>query len=254
MNIFSAVLRLVYPNKCMFCNEIIKGKEDKFICDDCQRTVDFCKDFKCCSRCGKPQISLGEKETCYRCQTKTYRPYKSATAVVKYNEKTSGGIKRYKDGNGEIIGEVMAHLMAERVKDVYKEINFDIIVGVAPNDKRAIKRGFDPVAVIAQSLRMELSIPYCKGCLVKIKKTEKQSKLDYAHRVRNLIGTIALSDNAEVKGKRVLLVDDVMTTGATIEECSYVLKKGGAREVFAVTFATRTKEPKKFNKDRENAL
>ncbi|MBR2916801.1 MAG: ComF family protein, partial [Clostridia bacterium] len=194
MNFIDAILKLIYPDKCMFCNRITGKNDGEFICDDCKSTVEFCKDFKCCTRCGKPHISLGENETCYICLTKTYRSYKRATAAVKYNEKTSAGIKRYKDGNGEIIGEVMAHLMAERVKDVYRGTSFDLIVGVASNDKRTIRRGFDPVSVIAKSLGRELDVPYKEGYLIKIKKTKKQSELDYSHRIRNLIGTIGLKE------------------------------------------------------------
>ncbi len=252
MKVIDSFLRVFYPDKCMFCGAITKGEEN-FICEDCRQTVDFCRDLKCCSICGKPQISLGEKEICYPCLIKTFCSYKRATAVVKYNDKTSGGIKRYKNGNGEIVGEVMGRLMAERVKEVFEGIHFDFVTGIPPSDKRVIKRGFDPVSVLCKSLAKELDIPYEKRVIKKIKKTKKQSSLDYEHRIKNMIGAFGVYDGTDLKGKRILLVDDVMTTGATIEEGAYVLKKGGGKEIYAVTFATTTKEPEKFNEKSEKS-
>ena len=247
MDVLNFILRIFYPEKCMFCGSITKGEEN-FICKNCRQTVDFCKELKCCIICGKPQISLGEKEICYPCQTKTYRSYKRATAVVKYNDATSGGIKRYKSGNGEIVGETMGKMMAERVREAFGEISFDFMTGIPPSDKRVIERGFDPVGVLCKSLSKELSVPYKKYCIKKIRETKKQSSLDYEHRLRNMIGAFGLYDGTDLKGKRILLVDDVMTTGATLEEGAYVLKKGGGKEIYLVTFATTTKEPREFNK------
>lgn len=246
MKIFQMLWDLIYPSRCIFCNKMTEFGSGEFICDECKEAVEFCDKLSCCKICGKPQISLGEKEICYSCLSKTYRMYKRAVAVVKYNKLTSAGIKRYKSGNGEIAGKVMGKMMAERVKTELEETKIDVIVGVAPSNKRAVKRGFEPVDVICKSLSEFTGIPYIKGALVKIKKTKKQSGLDYAHRVRNIIGSIGLSKTADVSGKTVLLADDVMTTGSTIDECAYVLKQGGAKAVYAVTFATTTKEPKTY--------
>ena len=100
MKVIDLLLRIFYPEKCMFCGSITK-EEENFICEKCRRAVAFCQDLKCCSICGKPQISLGEKEVCYPCLIKTYRPYKRATAVVKYNDETADGIKRYAEEIGD---------------------------------------------------------------------------------------------------------------------------------------------------------
>lgn len=223
----------------------------KFICDECLEMVELCEKFPCCKICGKPQISLGEEGMCYNCLSKTYRAYKRAAAVVKYNDFTSPGIKRYKNGNGEIIGRAMAELMAKRVKSEFNDVEFDIIVGVAPSNKRLVKRGFDPVAVMCRHLSEFLEIPHLKDALLKIRQTPKQSSLDYEHRVRNIIGSIGLSKKVAVSGKTVLLVDDVMTTGSTVDECAFVLKKGGAKAVYAVTFATTVKEPKTYKNKKD---
>ncbi|MBQ2890271.1 MAG: ComF family protein [Clostridia bacterium] len=252
MKVIELLLSLFFPEKCMFCGNITR-KAENFICENCRQRVAFCKDLKCCSICGKPQVSLGEKEICYPCLTKTYRPYKRATAVVKYNDETKVGIKRYKNGNGEIVGEAMGVLMAERVKEVFGGVHFDFVTGIPPSDKRVIERGFDPVAVLCDSIAKELGARYEKRVIKKIKKTKKQSSLDYEHRIRNMIGAFGLYDGIDLKGKRILLVDDVMTTGATIEEGAYVLKKGGGKEIYAVTFATTTKEPKSFNEKSEKS-
>jgi len=167
-------------------------------------------------------------------------------SVVKYDELTSAGVRWFKDGYSEITGMVMAKAMAERVKIQYAGVNFDAIVGVAPNNSRNLKRGYDPVSVLCKKLSKYLGIPYERGALIKDKSTPKQSSLDYEHRIKNLIGAIKISNKADINGKKILLVDDVMTTGATIEECSYVLKRAGAKMVCAVTYATTIKEPKTY--------
>ena len=250
MKVLDFLLDFIFPSKCIFCNEIMPHGKGEYVCSKCVGKIVFCENELCCTVCGKPQISVGEKGMCYPCLSKTHRSYKRAIAVVKYDELTSKGVKRYKDGYCEIAGKVMAKAMAERASIEYAGVKFDMIVGVAPNKTRNNKRGYDPVSVICKNVSKLLGIPYCRNVLVKIKHTPKQSSLDYAHRVKNLIGAIGISKRADVSGKKILLIDDVMTTGATIEECAYVLKREGAKMVCALTYATTIKEPKTYKNQK----
>lgn len=249
MKISNFILDFLFPTRCMFCNSVTPHGKGEYICGECMEKVEFCKDRNCCRVCGKPQVSMGEEEICYSCMSKTFRSYKRAISVVKYDSLTSRGIRRFKDGYGEIVGTVMAREMAKRVRTELGDYKFDLIVSAPPNTKRNMKRSFDPVSVICKALSRYLETPYMRGALVKIKDTPKQSGLDYEHRIKNLIGSIGISEKTDVNRKRVLLVDDVMTTGSTVEECSYVLKRSGATNVYAVTFATTVKEPKTYKNE-----
>lgn len=246
MNILNYLLDFVFPPKCIFCSRILPHGEGEYICSECIDKMVFCERRICCAVCGKPQISVGEKGMCYSCLSKTHRSYKRAVAVVKYDELVSKGVKRFKDGYCEIAGEVMAKAMAERARIEYAGVKLDMIVGVAPSKIRNTKRGYDPVSVICKNVSKLSGIPYHRNVLVKIKHTPKQSGLDYEHRIKNLIGAIGISKGANVSGKKILLIDDVMTTGATIDECAYVLKREGAKMVCALTYATTIKEPKTY--------
>ncbi len=244
--ILKFLLNLIYPVKCIFCGEITEANKDIFICDKCREKILFCEDTLCCRICGKPQISLGDRNMCYNCLTRTYRTYKKAMAVVKYDDYTSRGIKRYKDGNNPNAGQVFASLMAKRLSDELDGINPDLIVGVAPSRKRVMKRGIDPVDILCENLSGLTHIPYKRNALRRVKNVPKQSGLKYNERMRNMIGVMALNKAANVSGKTVLLIDDIMTTGATVNECGYILKQGGAKAVYVLTLATVVKEPKTY--------
>ncbi len=244
--ILKFLINLIYPTKCIFCGKVTEIGKEIFICDECRGEIVFCEDALCCEICDKPQISLGEKNICYTCLTRTYRSYKKAASVVKYEKVTARGIKRYKDGNNQSAGDIFAKLMAKRLKERFPKVKLDLIVGVAPNRKRMMKRGIDPVGTLCENIHKLTGIPYEKGMLKRIKDVPKQSGLSYDKRMKNMIGAFGLNKNYNLDGKTVLLVDDVMTTGATVNECAYILKEGGAKAVYVLTLATTVKEPKTY--------
>ncbi len=243
---------LIYPTKCVYCNKITDIGKDIKVCGDCQKKIVLCEKSLCCKICGKPQVSLGERGMCYTCQTRTYRTYKKAAAVVKYDKLTASGVKRYKDGVNKQAGKMFALQMSQRLEREFPKVSFDYIVGVAPSKKRTVKRGVDPVQHLCIRLSRLTGIPYLKGALRRIKDVPKQSTLKYEERLTNLIGAIGLGNGICVEDKTLLLVDDVMTTGSTVNECGYILKEGGAKAVYVLTFATVIKEPKTYkNKKAE---
>lgn len=244
---------LVYPAKCAYCNRITDIGKDIKVCEDCQRKVALCENSLCCRICGKPQVSVGDKGMCYSCLTRTYRTYKKAAAVVKYDHLTASGVKRYKDGRHKQVGKFFASQMANRLKSEFENVKFDYIVGVPPDKKRTMKRGSDPIEYICRHLSYLTDIPYLKGALRRIKDVPKQSTLKYEERLTNLIGAIGLGKGINVEKKTLLLIDDVMTTGSTVNECGYILKEGGAKAVYVLTFATVIKEPKTYKNAKEKA-
>lgn len=219
---------------------------DGYICNLCRSRIKYCNDRECCKICGKPQESLGKDKICGVCKFESARRFKRAAAVAEYENPVSGAIKRYKDGGPRIAGKVFAKEMAGRFYEEFGDIKFDAMVSVAQNRKRNNERGFDPVDNICKNLSDIISVPYIKGVLYRKRETKKQSGLSYDERVENLIGAIGVNSGFDAAGKTALLIDDIMTTGATIDECSAVLKDEGVKNVYALTFATTVKHIKKF--------
>jgi ComF family protein len=117
-----------------------------------------------------------------------------------------------------------------------RERRFDIIVPVPLHPTRQRERGFNQASLLAESLSAQISTP-SQPVLERIRYTTTQTALDRAERMENLHNAFRLRKNADVRGLRVLLIDDVLTTGSTLSECARVLKRAGATSVHAATAA-----------------
>ncbi len=113
---------------------------------------------------------------------------------------------------------------------------FDVIVPVPLHPARQRERGFNQASLLAELLSTHTSIP-CKPLLKRIRYTTTQTALDRSERMENLHNAFRLRKNTDVRGLRVLLIDDVLTTGSTLSECARVLKRAGAKSVYAATAA-----------------
>ena len=123
-----------------------------------------------------------------------------------------------------------------------KNVKFDLICAVPSSSDKKVTQGFDNVELICKYLSTKTGIPMQKNILNKIRRTEKQTGLNYHERAENIKNSISAQKPDKVCDKTVLLVDDVCTTRATLTECSRALKKAGARNVFGLTFATAVKK------------
>lgn len=113
----------------------------------------------------------------------------------------------------------------------------DSIIPVPLFPEKEKQRGFNQAAILTRELAKRKKIPLIEGQLIKVKNTSPQTSLEAADRHKNLKGAFAVIDFHEIKGKTVLLIDDVFTTGSTIQECSLALAEAGALEVRALTIA-----------------
>jgi ComF family protein len=114
-------------------------------------------------------------------------------------------------------------------------VEVDYIIGIPISSGRMKERGYNQTELIAKELGRILSVEYLPNALVKIKETEHQINLSKIERKNNVKDSFKFADKYDVKGKRVLLVDDIFTTGATVNECSKVLKKANAKKVIVAT-------------------
>lgn len=118
--------------------------------------------------------------------------------------------------------------MAVVIKHLVGSDSWDLVVAVPPRKKRMEREGYDQAAVLAREVAKELEIPYAKNVLAQVENRKKQSSLTYQERRGNVLGNIRMNKKNPVAGKRILLVDDICTTGATLEECAKILRAAGA--------------------------
>ncbi len=230
---------LIFPPKCVFCNNILEPSHTDNVCAECRLGIRYCKDFLCCVKCGKPVVSYGEDKKCYACLNTRHRFTRAASALI-YEKNVRYAVIRNKKRCVKANIAEFARLMSLAAEMSFGEVEFDAVVSPPPSKLSLRKNGFDHIEAIAKELAETLGLPYIKGCLCKVRQTPHQSSLKYNQRIENLRGTMEC--RADMSGKTVLLADDVLTTGATADECARALKSGGAKKVYVVTLATAVKE------------
>ncbi|MDE6505500.1 MAG: ComF family protein [Clostridia bacterium] len=199
------------------------------LCPDCAETVDFIGE-GCCPVCGRKTV---RPEICLECKEKPPLFKKAVSAFVYEN----GGvllIKKFKDGNG-YLKEYFADLLAEKIKNLPAA---DCIVYVPMTKKAQRRRGYNQSELLAYSLSKRINIPVIKDALKKVKETDEQKSLAKSERAKNLSGCFAVNKPEEIKGKNILLADDVMTTGVTAEEITRALLAAGALNVYSCAVAS----------------
>ena len=226
-----ALLWLIFTDRCKYCNAII---EKGGICDDCHKHLPEIKGERC-KFCG------AGKE---RCGCKKHRmAFNGITSPFYYENGIRQGIQKLKFNGKEHIARALAYDMANCVKSDFPRVNFDFICFVPFTKLQKIRRNFNQSELLAEHIAKLLEIPL-KDVLIKLFETESQHKKSIRNRSGNVFGVYDVKENADVKGKTVLLVDDIKTTGATLNECAWILKIRGAKEVYCVTAALTGKEKK----------
>lgn len=213
---------------CNICGkEIFDGGD---FCEECLKTL-YVNNGIICQNCGRATNIPTNR--CYSCSGE-WAVDKARSAFL-YEDGAEKLIKSLKYGKKRYIAEIIAPYL----KVVYIKYLFapDIITFVPMTDKKKRKRGFNQAELIALNLSKEVGV-MCKDLLVKTKDTEEQKNLDRKSRQENLLSCFKVKDKTAVKGKKILLIDDVLTTGATAHAVSKVLKKAGAESVYLLTVAS----------------
>lgn len=216
MKMAGCLLELLFPRKCLLCRKVLENGE-----------TDLCK--QC--RCDNPAFSHRKTKPQF---------LDSFTAVWYYEGDVRSSLLRYKFGGCRSYAQGYGRLMAMNLLEKYPD-GFDVLTWVPISRRRKLKRGYDQVELLARAVARELDtkpVPLLK----KIRHNRPQSGLaDAAHRKANVLGAYRVQDPRLVCGKRILLLDDILTTGATASECARVLKTAGAKEVHCAAMAASRK-------------
>lgn len=227
---------LLFTNHCLYCNKLI-GKNDS-LCDDCKENLPVIGDERC-KYCGADKL---------RCSCKKHRKgFEAIIAPFYYEDGIKTAIHNLKFNGKEFVADILAEDMAKVVKTEYENIEFDFICYVPFSFAQRIKRPYNQSELLALNLSQSLNVPV-ENVMVKHFDTKGQHNTPYKERAGNVFGIYDIAENADVKGKTILLVDDVKTSGATLDECAWILRIRGAEKVFCVVSAIagiKSKEEKK---------
>jgi competence protein ComFC len=224
------LLKIFFPKFCFSCQ-----REGSYLCPDCSATLDILESNFCL--CENPS-RLPAAGKCFLCQKKSLNGLYFAVSYKNNLIKTLIHRFKYEPYIKELATSLACLIIAHfnLIQKVFSGENF-IIVPVPLTKKKLKKRGFNQSEEIAKELAKNLSIPLLSDCLIKEKETPAQMELKKEARQNNLKGVFSISDPGRIRGKKILLVDDVYTTGSTMQECASVLKKAGSQEVWGVAIA-----------------
>jgi ComF family protein len=242
MNLIEQLADIIYPPRCAVCKQFLwKGPLVKEI-----GSLPFCptclSDFRdvaspLCPVCGKPFPSeVKEDHPCEDCLRK--RPfYEAAWAPYRYEGAILKAIHRLKYGSKSFLAEALGPLLARFMESRYKKSGDLLTIPVPLHPKRMRERGFNQSLLLARHVARGASADLDFLSLKRVRYTLPQTRLAKKDRQKNVRGAFQLKNREAIKGKTILLVDDVVTTGNTLNECARILKKGGARKVFGVSLA-----------------
>jgi ComF family protein len=231
----ATILNLIIPNRCV-CGDILVEKNHD-VCESCWRSIGLLSKNAICETCGDPFKYDGMRDT--KCSECIYNPpiFDKARAVFKYNDVNGRMIMGLKYSDRTPYAKTLARFMSGKVKELGED--FDLIVSVPIHRKKLIQRKFNQSALLANKIAKLSGKKANNIILHKIKDIPPQASLFRTERLENAKGAYAVNPKYKnlIVNKKILLIDDVITTGATANECARVLKESGVANVYLITTA-----------------
>lgn len=228
------LLDIFMPNRCPFCGRVIAW--NRLSCEKCISEVEWYNTGDGCKRCAK-KLCICDDDYCVdKVFTTCY--YKGIVKNGTLNLKVNKGIN---------LAEIYAIKLNSAMLENGYDFSAEIITAVPMNKHKKRINGYNHAEEIGRALSDRLNIPYSDKLLVRVSNDRAQHSLKSEDRRAAVIGLYELYKNADVAGKRIILCDDVYTTGSTVNECARILKEGGAESVIAAVGATTELEQKTGN-------
>ena len=230
INLFKFLIDLLFPQECCLCGDqlLFNSGNKTLLCNICLSKIGYSQE-KRCIKCSSPLIS--EISLCMRCRNENYF-FNTNYSIFRYRTEIRELIRLYKFQKEKSL----AYFFTEEISKVYFSLYNGIpIVPVPFRRKSKKKRGWDQIEVITVLLEKRWKIPVNK--LLRRKGKQAQKLLNYSQRLTNLKGNISLAKEIKNIPEKVVLLDDIFTTGVTTGECSRVLKEAGVEIVYVLTIA-----------------
>ena len=234
INPLPALSSLFYPAACAVCSENVEPPN--YLCESCcGRAPRIAPPF--CAKCSEPFFgAITQAFSCANCEHRILH-FDSAVAAYRSRGLVRKLVHEFKYGHHRHLRYPLAGWLGEAMSDPrLRGLRFDVIVPVPLHPARERERGFNQATLLAELLSGQIGVPL-RPVLERIRFTRTQTAHDRAERMENLRDAFRLRKKADVRQLRVLLIDDILTTGSTLSECARVLKEAGATSVHAATAA-----------------
>ena len=231
----SGLSDLIFPPRCLACGAVL-GENKRSFCPDCFSQIGFIRS-PLCTLCGQPFSEAGEGDHLCGACLQASPAFSVARAVGQYDRVLMAVIHRFKYGGKVSLGERLGEFMARFSYPNLALADHSLIMPVPLHPRRLRQRGFNQSLVLAREISRHSALPLDFLSLRRIVFTEPQVGLGKDQRERNLRGAFQVADAGRVMGEKIILVDDVYTTGSTVKECALTLMKNKAESVSVLTLA-----------------
>ena len=238
-DILDTILHWVFPMDCAACGHPAADRRLPFFCRACWNSIRPIEG-PVCPQCGQPfnspiALAYSPEHRCRACRQKPPR-FDRALTPYRYEGLLEQAIRLFKYRRKDALAAPLADLMlawVDRLPPV------DLVMPVPLHPSRLRVREFNQSLLLADRVARRLGLPLSFDSLARVRPTRPQTELDRAGRVRNVRRAFAVRDPDGLEGRRILLVDDVLTTGATVNDCARALRRAGAESVIVLTLARR---------------
>lgn len=237
--IINGLLDIIYPKTCLICRRNLKGMTsiDNLVCAECWGKIKknlppFC--YSCGRQLRREYLT---KHICPRCVKRTLS-FDRAFSPCAYEGVIKDLIHEFKYKGKDYLGPTLSKLMIDFIKEYNIPMQYiDFLIPVPLHKTRLREREFNQAQILSDYIAREFNKKVLGDNLIRHRHTQTQTELENQERFANVKGSFSVRENAAVKGKNILLVDDVLTTAATSSEAASALKNGGANIVFVLTLA-----------------
>ena len=225
IRLVESILNLIFPPRCVGCS-----KTGNFFCQKCREKLVYLPP-PLCVKCSEP---IHSGTICHQCRSRQWN-IDGIQSAFQYEGAIRQAIIQFKYHNVKALAEPLARLMVPRLE--LSPLNADMLIPVPSHPQRLRERGYNQAALLAGKLGRLTFIPVDDRALVRTKNTPQQAKTDsLAQRIENMADAFACKSR-DLSGKRILLIDDVCTSGTTLNSCAIPLKAAGAASVHGITLA-----------------
>lgn len=236
-DLLETLLDFVYPRNiyCILCDEAIEKTDSYSLCTDCREEVKFITS-RFCEKCGKPLEPMYLPQKCPDCIQNVHY-FTKGFSCVEYDDKIKKlvyDLKYYKK-------RYLAYHMAEMMTARFVKLGWDkpdVIIPIPLHPRKERERGFNQSSLIAKYVGELIDVPVECKIILRTRETETQNKLNKEERKENLKNAFQMIENQKFTNKKILILDDIYTTGSTIDACAKELGKAKPKEIKFMTFAT----------------
>jgi len=234
-NCLKSIVNLVYPDVCILCETELQFDEE-YLCPGCYNAISILTPPLCTQCSTELPPFLPSRNKCSSCSSRKWY-FNKCISIIRYDDTAKKIFHEIKFRKRRNILSIFSNYITQKLESFELNVNNAIIIPVPLNYNRKIERDFNQSHIIAKMVRSFYRLPCESNILKRIKQSTPQSVLNRKERLENLIGSFTVVKPYKIRNKDILLIDDVFTTGSTVNECSRVLKESGAHTITVITIA-----------------